>query len=175
MVWIVCDGFAVVETPQVAPFSLSPFYPFRSASERSEGARVIFPVRTHRDEQVTAPVVLVKWYDWTKWLLDRVDSFPKNQRFIFGRRLADRSLRVLEILVEAAYGTRKAHLLAEANRQIEVLRWLPRLAMDRKLLTVRQYGFACKGLTKCGRMVGGWLKQATAKEGGTDAPAPPPF
>jgi hypothetical protein len=63
-------------------------------------------VRTHRDEQVTAPVVLVKWYDWTKWLLDRVDSFPKNQRFIFGQRLADRSLRVLEILVEAAYGTR---------------------------------------------------------------------
>ena len=33
-------------------------------------------MRTHRDEQVTVPVVLVKWYDWTKWLLDRVDSFP---------------------------------------------------------------------------------------------------
>jgi hypothetical protein len=132
-------------------------------------------VRTHRDDKVDAPVVLVKWYDWTKWLLDRVDSLPKNQRFIFGQRLADRALRVLEILVEAAYGSRKAQLLAEANRQIEVLRWLMRLAMDRKLLTVRQYGFACKGLTECGRMVGGWLKQATAKEKGTDAPAPPRF
>ena len=132
-------------------------------------------MRSHRDEKIDAPVVLVKWYDWTKWVLERVDSFPKNQRFIFGQRLADRSIRVLEILVEASYRSKKAELLAEANRQIEVLRWLVRLSKDRKLLTVRQYGFACKGLTECGRMVGGWLKQATAKEQGTDAPAPAPF
>ena len=100
-----------------------------------------------------------------KWLLERVDSFPKNQRFIFGQRLADRSIRVLEMLVEAAYCPRKADLLGRANRDVEVLRWLVRLAKDRELLTMRQYGFACKGLTECGRMIGGWLKQASAKEG----------
>lgn len=132
-------------------------------------------LRTHREEKVDAPVVLVKWYDFVKWLLERVDSFPKNQRFIFGQRLADRSIRVLEILVDAAYRSRKAELLAEANRQIEVLRWLVRLAKDRQLFTVRQYGFACQGLTECGRMVGGWLKQAAAKEGAAHAPASPPF
>ena len=92
-----------------------------------------------------------------------MDSFPKNQRFIFGQRLADRSIRVLEILVDASYQSKKADLLAEANRQIEVLRWLVRLAKDRQLLTMRQYGFACKGLTECGRMVGGWLKKSIAK------------
>jgi hypothetical protein len=125
----------------------------------------VTPLRRDRDEKLDAPVVLVKWYDWTKWLLERVESFPKNQRFVFGQRLADRAIRVLEILVDAAYRPRKAELLAEANRNIEVLRWLVRLAKDRQLLTVRQYGFACKGLTECGRMVGGWLKQAAAKEG----------
>ena len=167
---------AVVEKVEVAPFVLSSFYPFPFAPAALPRARELyFAVHTHRDDKVDAPVVLVKWYDWTKWLLDRVDGFPKNQRFIFGQRLADRSLRVLEILVEAAYGSRKAPLLAEANRHIEVLRWLMRLAKDRELLTVRQYGFACKGLTECGRMVGGWLKQAAAKEQGTDAPAPPAF
>ncbi len=119
--------------------------------------------------------MLVKWYDWTRWMLERVDSFPKNQRFIFGQRLADRSIRVLEILVDASYRSQKAELLEEANRQIEVLRWLIRLAKDRQLLSARQYGFACKGLTECGRMVGGWLKQATAKEQRTDAPTPAPF
>jgi hypothetical protein len=121
-------------------------------------------VRRDRDEKLDAPVVLVKWYDWTKWLLERVESFPKNQRFVFGQRLADRAIGVLEILVGAAYRPRKAELLAEANRNIEVLRWLVRLAKDRQLMSVRQYGFACKGLTECGRMVGGWLKQAAAKE-----------
>ena len=108
-------------------------------------------------------------------MLERVDSFPKNQRFIFGQRLADRSIHVLEILVDASYRSKKAELLEEANRQIEVLRWLIRLAKDRQLLSTRQYGFACKGLTECGRMVGGWLKQATAKEQRTDAPTPAPF
>ena len=29
---------------------------------------------------MTAPVVLVKWYDWTKWPLDRVDRFPGISR-----------------------------------------------------------------------------------------------
>ena len=66
-------------------------------------------------------------------------------------------------------------LLADANRQIEVLRWLVRLAKDRKLLTMKQYGFACKGLTECGRMVGGWLKQAAGKEARTDASAQSPI
>ena len=130
-----------------------------------------------------SPVVLVKWYDVVKWFLERVDSFPKNQRFVFGQRLADRAIDVLELLVEAAYSPRKADLLSRANRGIEVS--LVRLAKDRGLFTMRQYGFACKGLTECGRMVGGWLKQSAAKEGGTkenaakeqksDAHAPPPF
>ena len=121
------------------------------------------------------PVVLIKWYDVVKWLLEWVDSFPKNQRFVFGQRLADRAIDVLELLVEAAYSPRKADLLSRANRDIEVLRWLVRLAKDRDLFTMRQYGFACKGLTECGRMVGGWLKQSAAKEGTADAPTPPPF
>ena len=30
------------------------------------------------------PLVLVKWYDYTKWVLDRVDQFPKNQRWVLG-------------------------------------------------------------------------------------------
>ena len=34
------------------------------------------------------PILLAKWYDYAKWIIERVDSFPKNQRFIFGQRLA---------------------------------------------------------------------------------------
>lgn len=108
--------------------------------------------------------MLVKWYDFTRWLLERIDSFPKNQRFVFGTRLADHALGVMEMLVEAAYSREKAALLARANRKIEMLRWLVRLAKDRQVLTEKQYLFACKGLAECGRMVGGWLKQSFDKE-----------
>ena len=34
------------------------------------------------------PIVLVKWYDLTKWLLARLESFPKSPRFVFGQRFA---------------------------------------------------------------------------------------
>lgn len=111
------------------------------------------------------PVLLVKWYDFTRWLLERIDSFPKSQRFIFGTRLADHALDVMETLVEAAYSPRKAELLARANRKIETLRWLVRLAKDRQVLSEKQYLFACQSLAECGRMVGGWLKQSSGKEG----------
>ncbi len=119
------------------------------------------------------PVLLVKWYDLTKWLLERVESFPKSQRFVFGQRLADRSLAILETLVDAAWSppaSRKAGLLARANRELEVLRWLLRMAEVRRLLTARQYRFAWLGLAECGRMLGGWLKQAGGRAAGA-APA----
>ena len=61
------------------------------------------------------PILLVKWYDVSKWLLERVDGFPKNQRFIFGQRIADRTLNILEVLVEAAYSSGKVNLLARGE------------------------------------------------------------
>jgi hypothetical protein len=134
-------------------------------------------MRTRRasgDARNEPPVLLVKWYDVTKWLLERVDSFPKNQRFIFGQRIADRVLNILEVLVEAAYSPRKADLLAGVNRDIEVLRWLIRMATDRKILTPRQYEHCCMSLNECGRMVGGWSKQAATKERSAGAPPEEP-
>jgi hypothetical protein len=28
------------------------------------------------------PIVLSQWYDTAKWILEKIDKFPKNQRFI---------------------------------------------------------------------------------------------
>jgi len=108
-------------------------------------------------------------------MLERVESFPKNQRFIFGQRLADRTLGILELLVEAAYSPHKGDVLAKANRELEVLRWLIRMATDRKLLTPRQYEHCCMSLNECGRMLGGWWKQATTREQAGDAPRETPL
>ena len=49
------------------------------------------------------PIALAKWDDDVKWVLDRVDGFPKNQRFVLGTRLADGVLGVMEVLAEATY------------------------------------------------------------------------
>jgi len=111
------------------------------------------------------PIALAKWYDYTKWVLDRVDGLPKNQRFVLGTRLADAVLEVMEVLAEATYarGPAKAPLLAQANRRIEAVRWPVRICKDRNLLSAAQFAFSCRSVEECGRMVGGWLKQASTK------------
>lgn len=113
------------------------------------------------------PIALAKWYDYVKWILDRVDGFPKNQRFVLGTRLADAVLEVMELLAEATYarGPAKAQLLAKANRRIESVRWLVRITKDRNILSAAQFAFSCRSVEECGRMVGGWLKQASTKTG----------
>ena len=113
------------------------------------------------------PIALAKWYDYVKWVLDRVDGFPKNQRFVLGTRLADAVLEVMEVLAEATYarGPAKAQLLAKANRRIESVRWLVRITKDRNLLSAAQFAFSARSVEECGRMVGGWLKQASTKAG----------
>ena len=54
---------------------------------------------------VKQPVVLVKWYRVVSWMLDRVDAFPKNQRFVVGQRLADRAIENYEMEVPRAMQT----------------------------------------------------------------------
>ena len=116
-----------------------------------------------------APVVLVKWYDYAKWLLERVENFPKSQRFVLGQRLAEQAMDVLDLLVEASYARDKSEILATANRKMEVLRWTVRMAKDRKLFTAAQFEFSARALNECGRMVGGWLK---SRGGGFQPPSP---
>ena len=105
-----------------------------------------------------APVVLVKWYDYAKWVLERVESFPKNQRYVLGQRLSQQVMEVLELLVEAAYSREKRDLLATANRKMEVVRWTVRMCKDRNLLSASQFTHSARGLNECGKMVGGWWK-----------------
>jgi hypothetical protein len=101
-----------------------------------------------------------------------VDNFPKNQRFVFGQRLADGVLAILELIVDATYSDKKSKILLEVNRRLEVLRWLLRLAFDRRLLAGKQYAYSSERITECGRMIGGWYKQAAAKEGAIGETSP---
>jgi len=106
------------------------------------------------------PVLLTKWYEFSKWVLEKVENIPKSQRFILGQRLADGVLDILDLLVEASYSSNKKALLQQANRRLEVLRWLLRMARDRDLMTARQFKYASEQMSECGRMLGGWIKQA---------------
>jgi hypothetical protein len=46
------------------------------------------------------PIVVTQWYAYAMWLLERVESFPKSQRFILGQRLSNHAMDMLEMLVK---------------------------------------------------------------------------
>ena len=76
------------------------------------------------------PVVVVKTYDFTLWLLPKVEKFSRAYRFSVGDRLVSHGLDLLLSLVEAAYSSNKAGLLDRANLDVNAVRYLLRLAKD---------------------------------------------
>jgi hypothetical protein len=131
----------------------------QSASQATEkgnprsGAKNFFQNRVSAGAPPESPVVLVKWYDYAKWVLERVESFPKNQKYVLGQRLSNQVMDVLEGLVEAAYSREKRGLLATVNRKMEVVRWTVCMCKDRNLLSAAQFTHSARCLNECGKMV----------------------
>ena len=104
--------------------------------------------------------MVLKTYDLTLWLLERTASFSRAHRHTLGTRIESAALEALETLVEASYSREKVPLLDVANRRLQSLRYLLRLAQDLKLLATSQYEFASRSLHTIGTELGAWLKSA---------------
>lgn len=112
------------------------------------------------EEKWDMPPVFHRFYVFSGWLLDRVESFPKNARFTFGQRLTDLALGILEKIVRAAFGRRRSESLEAANTSLEVLRVMLRLSKDRKFISIKQYEYAVGEMLEIGKMIGGWIKKS---------------
>jgi hypothetical protein len=106
-------------------------------------------------------VVVQKAYDWTLWVIPKVEKFPRSHWFTVGERLVSSSLELLLQLVDASYQIRPIDSLTSAVRELNRIRYLVRLAKDMRMISLDAYEFAAKGVDEMGRMTGGWLKQAT--------------
>ena len=47
-----------------------------------------------------SPLRVGKWYDSAKWPLERVENFPKSQRFVLGQRLTGQAMDVPDLLAD---------------------------------------------------------------------------
>ena len=103
-------------------------------------------------------LVVGKAYDFTLWLLPKVEGFPRSYRFSVGDKLVNNGLELMMSLVQSAYATDKAALLQTASMKVNMIRYLLRLSKDLKLISVKAYGFSTGQVEEIGRMVGGWQK-----------------
>jgi len=102
-------------------------------------------------------------YDLLKWSIPTIEKFPRSQRFLLGDRIENHILDVLELLISANYSREKIDCLRKANFKIEMLRFLWRLTLDLKYLNTRRYEYVSAMLNDIGRLVGGWIKYAGAR------------
>lgn len=115
-----------------------------------------------KKSQAELPIVVAKTYDFSVWMIRKVEHFPRSFRFSVGDRLVGGVIDLLLRLVDAAYARDKGAILTEVNGMLNRMRYLLRLAKDLQLLTVDSYGYAAERVEEIGRMAGGWRKAASA-------------
>lgn len=108
--------------------------------------------------------MLVGLYDLVVWYTERTERFPKSLRVTLGDRIDCKLLDMLELAVRARYAKDPRRLLGSLNMEIELLRYLTRLAKDRGALQVKQYEYAARAMEDIGRQVGGWMKSEKKSE-----------
>ena len=111
-------------------------------------------------------LVIDRMYELVKWFLGRLAKFPRSHRYGLGQRIEAQLYGIFEELIRAKYGAgpKKARGLEGANRDLEVLRLLTRLAHELKLLPHKSHEYAIREMNEIGRMVGGWLKQQQSQK-----------
>lgn len=109
------------------------------------------------------PPLYVLWYDFSKWLLNKTEKFPKKVRFTFSSRIDNLALDIVAGIIEARYSRKKMDALRRVDLNMEKLRLLLRMCHDMEYLDHKGYEFASKKINEAGKMVGGWRKQQCEK------------
>ena len=108
------------------------------------------------------PIVL-RWLDFTAWLLPLAAQFPRHYRPTLTHELSQEALKVLMLLTDAAYVREKRGLLLDANRTLNRMRMLFEVSLKVKALAPAAYERATLTVNEVGRMLGGWIKEVAGR------------
>ena len=123
-------------------------------------------------EEALLPAVQ-KAYDINRWLLPKVERFPRQYKFGVGARIQDTALDLCLALIEAGHA-RGGQALYRASRLLDQLRILLRLANDLGLLSCGAHAHVSGLNEELGRMIGGWTRhrrEGRTAEGGVGTAA----
>jgi len=107
-------------------------------------------------------VIYTKMLGVAVWLFEKVNTFPKKQRFVLGQQIENSSLLCIRIIIEAnfAQGANvKVKKLRELNIELEVLRSLVRMAVELNFMKINSAQYITASIDEVGKMTGAWLKK----------------
>jgi len=104
-------------------------------------------------------IIFKKSYDFSKWLFQHTNKFPKSHRFSAAVRLENAMLEFLRLISIANNRHQKLPLLRTADEELVTLRILMRFSHDLRFINTKSYEYAIKQLEEIGKMLGGWIKK----------------
>ena len=102
--------------------------------------------------------VIPKTVDFILWLIQKINKFPRSQKFILGDRIEMLFLDLLDLLLEANYSPNQIALLNQANLKLEKVRYLLRVAKELHYFNLKSYEFSSRAVNEIGKMIGGWRR-----------------
>ena len=107
-------------------------------------------------------IIFKKSYDFSKWLFQHTNKFPKSHRFSIAVKLENGMLNFLRLLTVANHRRQKLPLMRAADEELLSIRIFLRLSQDLKFISISSYEYAIKQLEEIGRLLGGWIKSQSA-------------
>ena len=111
-----------------------------------------------RSSQTSNGLELRKKYQiFLVWLFNKINTFPKKQKFILGEQIGKLSLEILNDLIILQYtpALQKKEKVKAFNLKLEFFRSLMRLAYEMKFLSHKSFLFQESKIDEVGRMVYG--------------------
>jgi four helix bundle protein len=96
------------------------------------------------------------------WLFEKVNTFPKKQRFVLGERIENSTLTCMRLIIEANESNNSQTILQKLyalNIELEVLRSLLRIAYEMHFIKANSLGYVSSQIDEVGKMCGGWVKR----------------
>jgi hypothetical protein len=108
-------------------------------------------------------LVIKRGYDLSKWLLNHTGKFPKSYRFSVAAKIENAILDFVELTSVANMRRDKLPLLKQADEALVRLRMLLRLSYEMRFINMKSYEYGSTRLVELGRLLGGWIKNPSAK------------
>lgn len=111
-------------------------------------------------------IVYTKMLEVVLWSFEKINTFPKKQRFVLGQQIENSALGALRYIIEAN-NAREIMLIQEKlqqlNVELEVLRSLYRVAFEVRFIKASSLGYITKKIDEVGRIGGSWQKKIRTK------------
>jgi len=105
-----------------------------------------------------------KCKDMMKYAYQAMRDIPKDYRYTLGADIRNSMTELLRLITRCGKKYYKRNTLEDMDIELDVLRAMIHVAVENRVITIKEFENWAKLLDEIGRMIGGWIKSIKAKD-----------